>query len=286
METPFIGTDALRAGTLSERELRRCCTRIYRNVYHRRGRELTARDRALAAWLWSGKEAVVAGSSAAALLGAKWVDPQTPAELITDRKRPPPLIITRNETLLAGETTTVAGVRVTSPARTAFDLGRRRGFETAVIRIDALARATGVTVDDVQRLIGAHRGARGMKQLRRVLPLVDAGAESPQETRTRLVLIAGGLPRPQTQIVVGNYRIDIGWEEWLVGVEYDGPQHWTDPSIRANDIDRTVKLERRGWRLVRVSSELLRYRPQVIVARARDAIRLNRESATADAFSE
>jgi hypothetical protein len=98
--TPFVGTDALRAGTVTERELRRSCTRIYRNVYQRRGSELTARDRALAAWLWSGKETVVAGNSAAALLGAAWVDPHAPAELISDRKRPPPLIVARNETLL------------------------------------------------------------------------------------------------------------------------------------------------------------------------------------------
>lgn len=277
--TPFIGTEALRAGVFTERELRRSCTRIYRNVYRRRGSELTAKDRAVAAWLWAGKNAVVAGNSAAALLGAAWVDPHAPAELVTDRKRPPPLIITRNERLLASETTVVGGVPVTSPARTAFDLGRRPGFRTAVIRIDALARATGVTVDEVGPLIDAHGGARGVKQLRRVLPLVDAGAESPQETRTRLVLVDGGLPRPQTQIVVRDEwgrpfaRIDLGWEDWLVGVEYDGPQHWTDPRIRAGDIERTAKLERRGWRLVRVGSELLRYRPHVVVARARDALR-------------
>jgi very-short-patch-repair endonuclease len=287
-DSPFVGTEALKAGRLTERELQRSCTRIYRNVYQRRGAELSAKDRALAAWLWSDKQAVVAGISAAALLGAKWVDPQAPAELIADRKRPPPLIITRNETLLAGETTMAAGVLVTSPARTAFDLGRRRGLNTAVVRIDALARATGMTVEDVEPVIDTHRGARGIKQLRRVLPLVDAGAESPQETRTRLLLIAGGLPRPQTQIVVRDYRIDMGWEEWLVGVEYDGAQHWTDPRIRANDIERTVKLERRGWILIRVSADLLRHRPHVIVARAREALRARgyRESATADAFLE
>lgn len=285
METPFVGSEAVRAGFLTERELRRSCTRIYRNVYQRRDAEFTAKDRAVAAWLWSGKEAVVAGNSAAALLGAKWVDPHAPAELITDRKRPPPLIITRNEAMFAGETTTASGVPVTSPARTAFDLGLRRGFETAVIRIDALMQATGVTVDDVLPLIDVHRGARGMKQLRRVLTLVDAGAESPQETRTRLVLIKGGLPRPQTQIVVGKYRIDMGWKEWLVGVEYDGPQHWTDPAIRAADIERTAELQRRGWILIRVSADMLRYRPYVIVARAREAL-LSRESATANAFLE
>lgn len=271
----FVGTEALRAGALTERDLRRSCTRIYRNVYQRRGSGFTARDRAVAAWLWAGKRAVVAGNSAAALLGADWVDPQTPAELITERRRPPPLIITRNETLSSGEATVIDGLPVTSAARTAFDLGRRPGLHTAVIRIDALARATGLTVDDVAPLIVAHRGSRGMKQLRRVLPLIDAGAESPQETRTRLVLIGGGLPKPQTQIVVRNdwgavlARIDMGWEQWRVGVEYDGAQHWTDPRVRANDIERTVDLERWGWRLVRVSADLLRNRPDIIVDRAR-----------------
>lgn len=92
------------------------------------------------------------------------------------------------------------------------------------------------------------------------------------------MLIRGGLPRPQTQIHVRDgwgvvlARIDLGWEEWLVGVEYDGPQHWTDPRVRANDIDRTAELERRGWRLVRVGADLLRRRPDVVVDRVRSAL--------------
>ena len=148
----------------------------------------------MAAWLWAGKEAVVAGTSAAALLGAEWVDAQAPAELITYRRRPPPFIITRNETLQIGEATMIDGIPVTSAARTIFDLGRRPGLVTAAIRIDALMRAAGITAEDVGPLIASHRGARGMKQLRRVLALVDAGAESPQETRTRLVLIRAACP--------------------------------------------------------------------------------------------
>ena len=65
---------------------------------------------------------------------------------------------------------------------------------------------------------------------------MDGGAESPQETRTRLVLVDAGLPKPQTQIVVTGHfgrtfaRIDMGYEEFKVGVESDGVQHWTDPA--------------------------------------------------------
>jgi very-short-patch-repair endonuclease len=101
---------------------------------------------------------------------------------------------------------------------------------------------------------------------------MDGGAESPQETRTRLLLVRSGLRRPQTQIVVDPWRIDMGWEDCLVGVEYDGPQHWTDPSRRTRDIEN-AQLADRGWIIIRVNSELLRYRPRVIVARVCAALR-------------
>ena len=224
-------------------------------------------------------QAVVAGNSAAALLGAKWVDPNLPAELITNRTRPPPLIITRNETLLPGESTVVAGIPVTTPARTAFDVGRRPGFVVAMQRLDALARATRITADDVLPLMKLHSGARGMKQLRQALPMMDDGAESPQETSTRLVLVKGGVPRPDTQIVVCDEwglivaRVDMGWEKWKVAVEFDGAQHWTDPLQRTKDIDRAAELERLGWRVIRVSYGLLRNRPDVVVAQVREALR-------------
>lgn len=109
--------------------------------------------------------------------------------------------------------------------------------------------------------------------------MVDGGAESPYETRTRLALVAGGLPRPRTQIEVRNVwgavlaRIDMGWDEWQVGVEFDGAQHWTDAAQRTRDIDRLADLEARGWTIVRVSADLLRYRPGVVVARTRRALR-------------
>jgi hypothetical protein len=59
-EQLFVGTDAVDAGTFTQRELSTRCDRIYRNVYARKGSPLTARDRAVAAWLWSGKNAVLA----------------------------------------------------------------------------------------------------------------------------------------------------------------------------------------------------------------------------------
>ena len=64
-------------------------------------------------------------------------------------------------------------------------------------------------------------------------------------------MIAAGLPRPDPQIEVLDdwgrvlARIDMGWPQVKVGIEYDGSQHWTDSRIRTNDIDRSVELQRR-----------------------------------------
>lgn len=102
---------------------------------------------------------------------------------------------------------------------------------------------------------------------------MDCGAESPQETRTRLILVRAGLPRPRTQIRVHPYRIDLGYEELRVGVEYDGEQHWKDPIQHARHIDRLAHLAAPGWRIIRVSAEILRGRPRVIVERTCRALR-------------
>jgi hypothetical protein len=276
---PFRGTEALAAGLVTPHQLRTDFESVHRNVYIPRGQPLTPVIRAVAAWLWSGRTATVAGLSAAALHRAAWIDACLLAELNRRSRDKTHGIILHSDALWDDETCVRDGIQMTTPARTAFDLGRRKGFTNAVIRLDALAHATGLKVADVQLLADRHRGARGLVQLRRVLPMVDGGSESPYETKTRLVLIASGLPRPQTQIEVrGDWgavlaRIDMGWEEWKVGVEFDGAHHWTDPAQRTHDIDRLAELEARGWIIIRVSADLLRYRPDVVVARIRRALR-------------
>ncbi len=274
---PFVGTEALALGRFTKRTLHSRNQLIYHNVYLPNGEELTAEHRAVAAWLWSGRRATVTGVSAAALHGSLWIDVDEPAEL-TRAEASANGILVHREHLRDDEITTVGEVSVSTLARTVFDVGRRKGLEKAVTRVDALGNACGVKAGDVRPLIESHRGARGLVQLREVLDVMDGGAESPQETRTRLLLISANLPRPKTQIAVldaARYpfaRIDMGWAEYLVGVEYDGEQHWTDPVRRAHDIDRHAKLLALGWQIIRVSAELLRHRPGVIVQRTYAAL--------------
>ncbi len=157
---------------------------------------------------------------------------------------------------------------ITTPARTAFDIGRFSASNLAIPILDALANATGVKPAAVQAIVDRYPGARGVERVRSILGLVDGGAESPQETRLRLLIVSGGLPPPETQIAFRDLhiRVDMGWREWKVAVEYDGVQHWTDRRQRAWDLERVAQLEAAGWVVVRVSADMMA-RPKVIVER-------------------
>jgi hypothetical protein len=278
VEWPFRAAEALDAGTLTFRELRRFYAAVYPGVWVPRGVELAPRQRARAAWLWSGRKGVLAGLSASAMLGAKWIEPDAPAELNHTNRRPPPLISVHSDTLLPGETQTVSGLPTTTPARTAFDIGRRLRLSDGVQRIDALMNATDVKVVEVQAVIAGHRGVRGLRQLGKTLQLVDGGAESPYESLTRLLLVQAGFPRPQTQIpVCDEYgsviaRIDMGWKEWLVGVDFEGAHHWTDPKQREWDAERYARLAELGWADIRLTSRTLHNNPRVFLGRVGTAL--------------
>lgn len=274
-----VASEALVAGTLTRRDLRRGFTKVHRNVYVRKGTALSPADRAHAAYLWAGRSGVMVGHSAAALLGSRWLPDDGPAELSRVRRPGTAGIVVHSGAIADDELTTVARIPCTNSARTAYDLGRRLPFETAVIRLDALANATGLEADEVSRLADRYPGARNIRRLRLTLSFVDGGAESPQESRTRLLIVRAGLPRPRTQIPVRDNagrvvrRIDMGWEQWKVGVEYDGAQHWTDHRQYAQDIERLEFLASQKWRIIRVSAWQLRTQPQLILARIVEALR-------------
>lgn len=274
MTNVLVGSEAMKHGGMSEYELRRRYRTLLPGVYFPKRLDPTLRDRTVAAWMWSRRRAVVAGVAASALHGSRWVDASTPIELISVKARPHPGVVVRTESVPPDETTRMAGLPVTTVARTAFDLGRHLPRGEALERLDALMRASRFSVEAVDVLAARHRGARGVRQLRALLPLVDAGAASPRETWLRLLLIDAGFPRPVTQIpVVQGWRplamLDMGWEEYLVAAEYDGDHHRSDRRQYVKDLRRLRMLEKMGWLVVRVVAEDA---PSDIIARVGEAL--------------
>jgi len=271
----FVGSEALSQGDFTEYELRRWYRRIFRDVYVPKQQEVSLRDRIEGAWLRTGRQGVVAGVAASALLGASWVDDHHPIEMIWSNTRPPNGVIARDECIGADEIIRVGGIPVTTRERTAFDLGRHLSRNEAVARLDALMWNSTFATEDVLLLASRYRGARGLRGLREALPLVDGGAASPRETRLRLLFIDAGLPRPTTQIPVVEEHgrlvrmLDMGWEDFMVGAEYDGDQHQTNRRRYVKDLRVMPKLERMGWDVIRVIKE---DRDEDVVERARIAL--------------
>lgn len=275
MVEPFIGSEVMARGTLTKSQLCTRYSRLFRDVYVEQDADVTPALRAKAGWLWAKRQGVVAGFSAAALHGSKWVDNTDTVELIHDNRHRLPGIKVHGDRLEDDEIVIVTGVPITSPARTALDLGCWYPLTTAVAAIDALARATDIKAADVGLLMDRYCGRRGIALARQAVGLFDAGAQSPKESWLRVVLIKAGLPRPQTQIPIQDEfdhavaYLDMGWEDAKVAVEYDGEQHRSDRWQYTWDIRRLEMLERRGWIVIRVVAG---DRPEQIVRRVRTAL--------------
>jgi hypothetical protein len=257
-DKPFVGSEAIASGAIRKHQLRGQCRLVFPDVYTQKDAALTLSQRAYAAWLWSHREGVIAGLTASGLHGAKWVDDHLPIELVWPNARRPRGLRTYDMKLYRNEFGLVDRMPVTTPARAAFDIGRRGRLDDAIARLDALGNATGFKVEDVIAVARRHRGVRGLRQLEAALDLYDPGAASPKETWLRLLVIRAGYPRPRTQIPVlsrdgrRQYYLDMGWEDLMLALEYDGEHHRVDPVQYAYDIQRSEDLDELGWTRVRV----------------------------------
>ena len=167
------------------------------------------------------------------------------------------------------------GVRVTGPLRVLLDLAGVLALSDLVVLGDAVARRIGqqALLDGVRE---APRG-RGLVRARDAVQLVDPGADSPGETRVRLLLHEAGLVGLRHGVVVrdraGGWLAapDLADERSRVAVQYDGLVHLERGARRWQaDIDRDELTRSAGWQLVVLTGRDLRL-PHVAVAKVRAA---------------
>ncbi|MFC5179011.1 hypothetical protein [Nocardioides taihuensis] len=200
-----------------------------------------------AAWLWGAPMALAPGDHLV-----------TPAVSVFS----PPGHRLRNGLVASGErrlerhdVAELDGLRVTTPLRTACDLGRLLHRDQALAGMDALASSGDFTVEELVVETGRFAGYRGVVQLRVLGPIVDPASGSPGEAALRLRWYDAGLPRPQCQVPVpsptgGWFYVDLGLEELRFGAEYDG-EEFHGPQQAEEDAQRRLWLrDVQGWRLV------------------------------------
>ena len=150
--------------------------------------------------------------------------------------------------------TTCGPLPVTTPLRTCFDLARRLPLVGAVAVLDSALYRKLVTLHELREYAGQSNPVRGLPRARRVIELVEPGVESPMESRLRMILVLGGLPRPQVQVELrdrdGSFlaRPDLLYQAARLAIEYDGATHRDN---LVSDNRRQNRLQRAGYRLLR-----------------------------------
>lgn len=229
--------------------------------------------------------AVVAGRSAMWFWGAQIADEAARVEVIVD-PRDPGRVRSRREIdvwqyrLGEADWLLTDFGRVTTPVRTAFDVGRLGEPLLTVPLLDALVRATDLAVPEISAFRRTHPGARGCRLLDRALTMVSGLAESPPESRLRVLVLESGLPAPEVNFrVLANgafiARVDLAWPELKVALEYDGAYH-DDPAQIAKDRVRLNNLHVAGWTVIVVDRHQMKAPAVVTELIARTLSRLSR----------
>jgi hypothetical protein len=267
---PIIGSEEIASGALTRGKLRWNYTAVHPDVYVGNDSQQDMFTNAYAAWLWTRRRGIVAGAAAAAVYGVDTDVDSAGIELIGQRGRPRPGIIVRDERIDLDEIHVIAGMKVTSPGRTALDLARHRPRDEAVVLLDHLSAVTGVEYKQATALMLKYSGAVGIPRACVALELMDGGTLCAEETRLRLMFHDAGLPEPRTGI-----RLRDGLDEAVIGMGWD----WLKVGVsRVTDDDgsliqrarRHELVQRLGWFEIQVPDNAP---PTDIVCSVRDALR-------------
>lgn len=244
---------------------------MFRDVYASVRVRATHQLRCEGAALVLPTDAVITGRSAAALRGITLAYDHDPIEVVVPLQRRIARrcgIDVRRTEIRPGEWQPWRGVGLASPLRMSMDLLLDAALPDAVAGLDAVLRSKLVSSAALEQML-AQRHDRGIVTARRAVQLADPRAESPQESRTRVWLVLGGL-QPAVQYWVGDYRVDLAFPRERLAVEYDGQWHGDWLKV-GPDRERLNELHAAGWEVVFVTARLLRD-PQRMLRTVRAAL--------------
>ena len=259
----FRGTWAVEAGVLTPDQLRSAAwRRLRRDVYADATLPVDHVLYARGVSLVAPTHAAFGGLTAVALWGgSEFVTRDDPVELIVPpgvRWQPGPGVVVRTGALEGDVVSDPPRLRRTSRTRTAVDLIRRGDVDDGVVLLDRLVTAGIVRLEDVRDAVADLPRSRGSRLAREIAGLADGFAESPPETRLRLLMLRAGLPMPVAQFRVFDDegligRVDFAFPELRLAIEYEGKWHG-EPQHVGRDRRRLNRLLAAGWRVVFVTA--------------------------------
>ncbi len=255
--------------------------RVHRGVlvWHEAALDDLLRLRAAALLLPPG--AALGGRSAALAHGVSLEAMDAPTEVVLPRDaamKPRRGLRIRRALLDATDVTMVRDLPVTTAVRTAFDLARLEQPADAVACLDALLHVELVAAAEVCDYAAARPGWRGVRLARWALERTDGRAESPMESRLRLILVDGGLPAPQVNEPLldayGRFLARPDLRIRHVVIEYDGAVH-REREVFVRDLRRQNRLVEAGYTVLRYTAYDVGRRPGAVVDEVRSALAIS-----------
>lgn len=164
---------------------------------------------------------------------------------------------------LAGQTTVLKGVPITTPERVLLDLAASRISQRSLARSlrDAvrLKRTTIPALADAMRS-GRHRGNRRLTAaIRRYSGLPLERARSGAEIRAMEILRDAGRPLPRLNYRIAGEEADLSWPQRRLIIEIDGGPFHLDIG---EDARKEQSWKRAGWEVLRIPSDDVYERPE------------------------
>jgi very-short-patch-repair endonuclease len=153
------------------------------------------------------------------------------------------------------------GLPLTTPTRTIHDLATclsQPELDRAVEQAQVLHLAT-------REQIAANMPRRGRRALQAALDDEPQLTRSEAERRLLALISQARLPRPQTNVYVEGYEVDLFWPDQRLIVEVDGFAYHSTRQAFERDRARDAALQAAGYRVVRLTWRQIVYEPLAVV---------------------
>jgi REase_MTES_1575 len=243
---------------------------VYRGAYAVGHRRLSRHGRWMAAVLACGPTALLSHGSAAALQSILLTSGSA-IDVVTARRtrhNRAGIALHRPRRLHPEDCAVEDGIPVTSISRTLLDLAevvQRRQLRRALEESDRLGR---FDLRAVERLIGRSKGHRGLGRLKATVrdyrgpaPITRSGLER----RFLDLCHVAGLPRPQANVLVRGYEVDVAWLDQRLIVELDSRGYHGTRAAFENDRIRDATLQAAGYRAIRITHRRMEAAPAEVV---------------------
>ena len=189
-----------------------------------------------------------------------------------DRGRKLSRIDARRTKLVPGETTTVDGIRVTTPARTLIDLCAHRTPQRRRELVERAQDTKSFDAEQVRAGLEAHPRQPGRRALLDFLDLLKPKEDGTRSHLERLFLpltSRAALPRPLINHKILGRRRDFVWPDLRLVIEVDGYAYHSSRQAIRRDKARDRELLAAHWRPARFMYEEVAFEPDYVVRELR-----------------